>query len=93
MEIYIYIHTYTLLVFFFKNIFGYLYCIQESISNNSNEAIRDLSSKCIMEYIHWALKTDNSHQKSSVPLHIIINKIEQFCIHSDPNKQLGKLRI
>lgn len=64
--------------------------MQDSISDNSNEAIRDFSAKCFMEFIRWALKENNSNQKSSIPLHIIITKIKLFCIQSDPNKQLGK---
>jgi len=64
--------------------------LQDSISENSNEAVRDFSSKCIMEFLHWTLKEDNLSQKLSISLGIIIKKIESFCLHSDPNKQLGK---
>lgn len=63
--------------------------LQDSISDNSNEAVRDFSAKCIMEFLRWTLKEDFS-QKLSISLRIIINKIESFCLHSDPNKQLGK---
>lgn len=42
-----------------------------------------------MEFVHWALKENDLNQKSSISLHIIIKKIETFCKHSDPNKQLG----
>lgn len=40
--------------------------------------------------MHWALKVKNAHQNPSSSLRIIIKKIEQLCIHSDPDKQLGK---
>lgn len=44
-----------------------------------------------MEFIRWTLKENNSYQKSSITLRIIITKIEQFCTqNSDPKKQLGK---
>ncbi|XP_029343352.1 DNA-dependent protein kinase catalytic subunit isoform X2 [Acyrthosiphon pisum] len=63
--------------------------LMDSISENSNEAVRDFSSKCIMEFLRWTLKEDNLSQKLSISLRIIIKKIESFCLHSDPNKQLG----
>lgn len=63
---------------------------QDNISGNNSGAIRDFSAKCIKEFLHWTLKDDDSHIKPSLCLRIIINKIEQFCIHSDLNKQIGK---
>lgn len=42
-----------------------------------------------MEFIHWTLKENYLRQKSSISLHIVVQKIETFCTHSDPNKQLG----
>lgn len=44
-----------------------------------------------MEFIHWTSIEDNSDLKLSISLCVIIKKIEQFCIHSDPNKQLDVL--
>ncbi|XP_025192516.1 DNA-dependent protein kinase catalytic subunit-like [Melanaphis sacchari] len=63
--------------------------LMDSISENSNEAVRDFSAKCIMEFLRWSLKESNLSQKLSISLRIVIKKIKSFCLHSDPNKQLG----
>lgn len=70
----------------------FIYPIQNCISDNSNEAVRDFSAKCIMEFIRWTLKENNLEDKPSISLRIIIKKIEQFCIHPDLNKRLGKFK-
>lgn len=71
----------------------YYVIIQDYTTDNSNETVRDFSAKCIMEFINWASKEDDPDQKHSISLRMIINKIEQFCKHSDPNKQLGMLNF
>lgn len=62
--------------------------------SDNNEAVKDFSIKCIKEFIHWSLKENNpDHLKKTTSLRFIIKKIEQFCKHSDPNKQLGKFLL
>ncbi|XP_060849991.1 DNA-dependent protein kinase catalytic subunit-like isoform X3 [Rhopalosiphum padi] len=63
--------------------------LMDSISENSNEAVRDFSAKCIMEFLRWTLKDDSLSQQLSISLRIIIKKIKSFCLHPNPNKQLG----
>lgn len=53
--------------------------------------VRHFSAQCITEFLSWSLKEhycDNF--KKSINSRTILQKIIQFCEHSDLNKQLGK---
>ncbi|KAE9538881.1 hypothetical protein AGLY_005463 [Aphis glycines] len=55
-----------------QQLFEHLAIGIDSISEDSNEAVRDFSAKCIMEFLHWTLKEDNLSQKLSASLRAAI---------------------
>ncbi|XP_050441863.1 DNA-dependent protein kinase catalytic subunit-like isoform X2 [Adelges cooleyi] len=63
--------------------------LMDSICDDSNPAIRDFSAKCIKEFIQWTLKQNDTNSKLPYNINLILMKIKQFCMSTDPYKQLG----
>lgn len=66
-------------------------CLLEGISNKSNTSIRDLSARCIREFLTWCIKHTTRAQldASAVNFNILISKLKLYCFHSCNYKRFG----
>ena len=63
--------------------------LMDSISHRSNTNVRDLSARCIREFITWTIKQTTDHHNSPANIEIIIVKLKTYCQDSDPNRRIG----
>ncbi|KAB0800482.1 hypothetical protein PPYR_06222 [Photinus pyralis] len=69
--------------------------LTESITNPSDSALRDLSGKCIQEFIKWTIKQAKTRdlERNPINIKIWIRNIQSLSAHPDPFKRLGAALI
>ena len=65
---------------------------QEGITHPTDTALRDLSAKCLGEFVAWSIKQMSDAQLEHSPANIkaIMKQIYSFCLHPCPSKRLGE---
>lgn len=68
-----------------------IFCEQlmEGISHKSNSAIRDLSARCLREFVKWNIKQLTNNLTSEIGALPILKKLKLYSFDSDNNKRSG----
>ena len=74
-----------------KDVIQILDIIINASSSKKNIKLRELSSKCLFEFIEWFIKqhSDFSVKSKISTIKYLIRKVESHSIHPDPFKRLG----
>lgn len=68
-----------------------IFCEQlmEGISHSSNSAIRDLSARCLREFVKWNIKEMTNNLTTEIGALPILKKLKLYSFDSDNNKRCG----
>ncbi|KAK7790685.1 hypothetical protein R5R35_009591 [Gryllus longicercus] len=74
-----------------KNSEIFVNTLLDGIAHPSDSSLRDISARCLREFVEWSIKQHTSHrlEKSSVNIEMIITRICMLCGHPSACKRLG----